>query len=292
MFVLLSHIIAFLTLSAGAIMDLKTTEVPDSLNVAGVVGGILLHLIASLGSMDYSTVFSAALVMDPVSWFTALGEPLVWSLGVGAAFSVYGWGLYFTGMWGGADAFAMSVLGFAAPYAVTGPGILYPFSAFVAVLLSGFIYTLLFGLWKSFKNPEVFGETVRELKQNERRISLEIVLATAISAVTAFFNPALGMTYFVFLLAMIFLYRYFRNIQEGLMEKEVPVDELEGGEVLGEDEELGGKIEGITEEDIESIEKDTVVVREGIRFVPVFPVALLLVDLVGFRITWLYLLSL
>lgn len=292
MFVVFSHVIAFLTLSIGALTDLKTTEVPDSLNVVGVLGGIFLHLMASLPEMRFDVLFSSAIVKSPSAWLQALGDPLLWSLGVGLIFSLYGWGLYFLGMWGGADAFAMSVLGFGAPYAVSGASVVYPVSTFVAVLLSGFAYTLLFGAWKSLQNPEIIQQTVDEIVENERRISMEIMGAAVISAITAYFNPSLGMIYFVFLLFMIVLYRYFRNIQDELMMHEVAVEDLNGGEVLAEDEELGGKIEGITDEQIDSIEKDAVMVREGIRFVPVFPVALLMVDVIGFRITWLYMISL
>lgn len=292
MFVIFSHIAAFCALFVGAVFDLETTEVPDSVNAVGVVTGILLHLVASVPQMDTGTLLSLALFTEPVSWLQALGDPLAWSLGIGVLFSLYGWGLYLLGMWGGADAFAMSVLGFAAPYAVSGPSLLYPISLFVAVLVSGFAYTLLFGAWKSYRNPEVVRETFREMKENERRISLEVVAASSVSAFIAVLRPDLGMIYFVFLLAMIFLYRYFRRIQGELMVEEVEVEDLEGGEVLAEEEELGGKIEGITQEDIDSIEKDSVVVREGIRFVPVFPVALLLVDVVGFRLSWMLLLSL
>lgn len=292
MFVLLSHIAAFFALFIGAVSDLRTTEVPDTVNLAGVVAGIALHLVASLSFMAPDILFSMALLSDPVKWFFALGEPLAWSLGVGAAFSLYGWGLYFMGMWGGADAFAMSVLGFATPYAVSGASLLYPISLFTAVLLSGFLYTLLFGVWKSVKNPEVLNMTWEELKRNEKRVSMEVLAASVLSVTVAFFNPDMGIVYFFFLLGMIFLYRYFRNIQDEFMVEEVSVEDLDGGEVLAKDEELGGKIEGITEEDIESIEKDKVTVREGIRFVPVFPVAIVLVDLIGFRISWLFLFSL
>lgn len=292
MFVLFSHIAAFCALFAGAISDLKTTEVPDSFNIVGVLAGVALHFAASYPTMDFGTLLSFAVFTQPMQWLSALGEPLLWSLGVGAVFSLYGWGLYFLGMWGGADAFAMSVLGFAAPYAVSGPSLLYPISLFVAVLLAGFAYTLLFGVWKSLKNPEVLEMTKKELKENEKRISLEVLGAAGLCGFVSVFRPQLALIYFVFLIFMIFLYRYFRNIQDELMVEEVAVEDLEGGEVLAEEEELGGKIEGITEEDIESIEKEKVTIREGIRFVPVFPVAVILVDIIGFRLTWLFMFSL
>ncbi|MFQ3275167.1 MAG: hypothetical protein ACI9LV_000478 [Candidatus Nanohaloarchaea archaeon] len=289
MFVVFSHIVAFCVLFTAAVFDLKTTEVPDSLNLVGVVAGVGLHLLASLQYMDYSALFSSLVLSAPIEWFLSLGEPLAWSLGIGLAFSVYGWGLYFLGMWGGADAFAMSVLGFATPYAVSGPGIFYAVSMFAAVMVAGFLYTLGFGFFKLFSHPEIVRKTWNEIKQDERRVSLEILAAAAISSFAAVTDVFLGITYFVSLLFMIILYRLFQNIQDDLMVRKVAVEDLEGGEVLGEDEALGGKIEGIDQNDIESIEKDQVEVREGIKFVPVFPIALFLVDVVGFRVSWLFL---
>lgn len=288
MFVVFSHIIAFCVLFTASVFDLKTTEVPDSLNLIGVVAGIGLHLVASLQYIDYSTLFSLMLVSSPVQWFFSLGEPLAWSLGVGLAFSIYGWGLYFLGMWGGADAFAMSVLGFAAPYAVSGTGVAYPISLFAAVLVAGFVYTLGFGFFKLYSRPEVVGKTWEDIKSDEKRVSLEILGSAVISSFAGFTDPTLGFVYFVSLIFMVLLYRLFQNIQDDLMVKNIAVEDLEGGEVLGKDEELGGKIEGISQDDIESIEKESVEVREGIKFVPVFPIALFLVDVVGFRISWLF----
>lgn len=290
MLVILSHLIAFTVLFAAAVSDLKTTEVPDSLNILGVVAGLALHFLTSLSYMDYGVLFSDLLLSAPFEWFMALGEPLAWSFAVGAVFSLYGWGLYFLGMWGGADAFAMSVLGFGAPYAVSGPELVYPASVFTAVLVSGFLYTLGFGLYKLSLNPEVIGRTVEDMESNQRRVAFEIVAAGALSTLTAYNNLSTGVIYFCCMLFLIALFHLFQNIQEDLMVEKVAVDDLEGGEVLGPDEELGGKIEGITQEDIDSIDKDYVNVREGIRFVPVFPVALLLVDVLGFRITWLFIL--
>jgi hypothetical protein len=290
MFVVFSHIAAFCVLFTASVFDLKTTEVPDSLNLVGVLAGISLHFLASMRYIDYSAFFSSLILTAPVEWFFSLGDPLAWSLGIGLAFSVYGWGLYFLGMWGGADAFAMSVLGFAAPYSVSGPGLVYPISVFAAVLVAGFIYTLGFGFYKLSSHPEVVHRTWSEIKENERRVSLEVLGAALISSFAALTSLKLGVIYFVSLLLMIIIYRLFQNIQDDLMVKEVAVEDLEGGEVLGEDEELGGKIEGITQEDIDSIEKGSVEVREGIKFIPVFPIALFLVDVIGFRVSWLFIL--
>ncbi|MFB6209844.1 MAG: prepilin peptidase [Candidatus Nanohaloarchaea archaeon] len=289
MSIVFSHILAFCVLFVGGIFDWKTTEVPDSVNLIGVIGGVLLHLHASLPRMDFSVLFSIdVLLSDPVSWFFALGEPLAWSLGVGIIFSIYGWSLYHLGMWGGADAFAMSVLGFAAPYSVSGVSLFYPVSLFTASLLLGFLYTVSFSLLYTYRNPEILANTWQRLKRKERRISIEVVLAGFISAIAALTSLRLALTYYSCFLLLIILTRFLREIQDHGMIRQVKVENLEGGEVLAREEESGGKVRGISEKEIKDFEKDTVLVRKGLKFVPVFPLALFLVDVAGFSVRWLF----
>lgn len=288
MLIVLSHVLAFSSLFLGSIFDLKTTEVPDSVSVVGVAGGIILHFLASLDAgFDLNTLLNLSLVFqNPVSWLQALGDPLLWCLGVGTVFSIYGWGLYFLGMWGGADAFAMSVLGFAAPYSVTGFGILHSFNLFLNIMIAGFLYTVGFALYRAFREPAIWKETWKQIKNQEQRISVEILGAGLIGFIGEYTMSFNGLFYFLFLVLLIFLYRFLDNLQESLLSREVPVSELEGGEVLAADEEQGGKIVGITEEEIDELDKETVEIREGVRFVPVFPVALLMTDVLGIGIEY------
>ncbi|MFB6147902.1 MAG: hypothetical protein ABEJ66_03385, partial [Candidatus Nanohaloarchaea archaeon] len=77
MFVIFSHLVAFSSLFIAAVSDLKTTDVPDIFGFAGVIGGVALHAAAAYTSGSL--------------------EPLLWSLGAGLVFSLYGWGLYLLG---------------------------------------------------------------------------------------------------------------------------------------------------------------------------------------------------
>lgn len=292
MLIVLSHAIAFSTLFLGSIFDLKTTEVPDAVSVVGVGGGIFLHFLASLSSgFDLNSLVNVSLLLgEPVTWLQAVGDPLLWCFGVGTVFSIYGWGLYFLGMWGGADAFAMSVLGFAAPYSVSGFGFMHSIDLFMNIMIAGFVYTLVFAFYKAAKTPEVWRDTWKQLKQNENRVAAEILGAGLLGFIGEYTGTFNGLFYFAFFVLLIFLYRFLKNVQDGLLSTEVPVSELEGGEVLAADEEEGGKIVGITEEEIEELDKDTVEIREGVRFIPVFPIALVLTDVFGFGIMFFQLL--
>ncbi len=279
MLIAASHAVAFIVLSVAAVFDLKTTEVPDTVSIIGVVAGLGLHLLASIPQMNFSTITSAGILLsDPFIWIQAFGDPLIWSLGAGAVFSLYGWGLYFLKMWGGADAFAMSVLGFAAPYAISGTGISFGLSIFLNILFLGMIYSLGYAVYKS-RGTNALSKTWKMVRQQEKRISLEIMFAGALSAMMSISGFYVSLLYFTILLSLIFLYRYLKVIQDDLMTKELQVSDLEPGDVLDDSEEQGGKVKGITEEEIKSIDKEKVKIKTGIRFIPVFPVALLLTEL-------------
>lgn len=287
MLVVFSHVLAFATLFLGAVFDLKTTEVPDAVSLTGIIGGVILHSAASLaGPADVSTLMSfSTMIGEPLSWFSALGEPLIWSLGVGIIFSVYGWTLYFLGMWGGADAFAMGVLGFGAPYAVGSIGFVHAVDLFVNILLTGFVYTLVFAFYRAYKEGGILKATYKRLKAKEKRVAVEIFLATLLSAVGVFTGRFDGLIYFCLLVGVIVLYRFLLVVQERSLVEEVEASELEGGEVV-ESDQLDGRIKGVTEKEVQELE-GKVSVKEGVRFIPVFPVALVLTETTSLGVRWL-----
>jgi len=292
MLIVLSHALAFSTLFLAAVFDLKTTEVPDPISIVGMVGGILLHFMASLSAgFNINTLLNVSLIFqNPAIWLQALGDPLLWCLGVGTAFSIYGWSIYFLGMWGGADAFAMSVLGFAAPYSIAGLGLVHGVDLFLNIMIAGFLYTILFAFYQAAKRPEIWKDTWNQIKEQERRISAEIAGAGLLGFIGEYTGSFNGLFYFGFFVLLIFLYRFLKNIQDSLLSTEVAVSELEGGEVLASEEEEGGKIVGITEDEIKELDKETVEIREGIRFIPVFPIALVMTDVFGIGIMFFQLL--
>ncbi|MFB6199823.1 MAG: prepilin peptidase [Candidatus Nanohaloarchaea archaeon] len=279
MYLLFSHITVFSILFIASVFDLKTTEVPDVFPAAGIVGGIVLHLMASLPQLNIDTLFSIqTLLTNPVTYFQALGDPLLLSLVVGVVFSIIGWSMYFTNMWGGADAFLLSMIGFGAPFPVSGVQLLYPMEFLFNMVFAGFLYTMVFAVYKAAWRPEVFSLTLKKIEEERKRVLVEVSAVSAFSLVNMIHSPVVGASTFVMFLLLIIVYRFLMVIQEEVMVEEVAVEELEGGEVLGKEEELGGKIKGITEEEIKELDKDEVEIREGIRFVPVFLIAFLITE--------------
>lgn len=259
MLVLVSHVVCFLALAAGSVQDLLTTEVSDQIPAVAVVSGILLHGAASyLGS----------------TWM-----PLKWSLAVGAAFSVYGWGMYYMGMWGGADAFSLSALGFAAPYGLSGFGLMHSVNLFVNIMIVGFAYTLLYAFYKAYETGGVVESTFEKIVDEKIRFLSEIALASAFGAFALqVFNANIWCP--VLAVSMVFLYRFLKQLEDGVMVAEKPVEDLEEGEVVTSGE-VGKQVKGITQEEIDSLDVDKVTVKTGVRFVPVFPIALLITDFYG-----------
>lgn len=259
MLILFSHALAFSVLLIASYYDLKTSEVPDFVMIPGVLGGIILHAIYSVQ--------------------TGSADPILWSLGVGTVFSVYGWFAYYQGWWGGADAFAVSVLGFATPFSLEGISYVYSMNLFLNMLYVGFLYTILFSLIKAYRNIDLLSSFYSHLKENKRLLTFELGAVTAFSIFLSLQNLS-GILYFAILFSMVLLLHFLRNIEENVFRREEKIENVSPGQVV-ETEELDEKIKGVTEEELRSITADKVIVKEGIRFIPVFPVALLITDTLG-----------
>lgn len=265
MFLLLSHAIALCALFINSLYDVLSEkgDVPDLFSIIAIVSGLLLHGI--------------------YSWSKATVDPFLWMAGIGMIMAAYGWVAYWKGLWGGADAMGLTVIGFAAPYAISGPSLVYPINVFINIMIVGLLYTIGFALYRAFRSEGFFTSVREKVYGNRVRILLESVGAVGFSiyAGSVGLNP---FTYFIALIGIIFLYRFLKVLEDTEMTKSVPVDELEGGEVVAES---GRFIEGITEEEIEELEVEEVEVQEGVRFMPVFPIALLITDVFGGGVTLL-----
>lgn len=280
MLLLASHIIAGISLTVASIYDLKTSEVPDHVTLTAIISGLFLHGLASYQvGIDFSQLAQFSILFsDPIFYFQSLGDPLMFSIAVGTVFTLYGWILYFAGMWGGADAMAMSALGFAAPTAVNSFTLGYSVNLFLNILFAGFIYSIAFSVFIGWRE-KVFSKYRKKIREDRKNLVLQIIAAGFISGVFVFLPAASPFIYFGFLVLMIFLYPYLQLVQES-MSKKVPADQVEEGEIVALESGGGRRIKGITQEEIENLDEDVEVV-EGVRFIPVFLLGLLITDLFG-----------
>ncbi|MBI4146741.1 prepilin peptidase [Candidatus Woesearchaeota archaeon] len=88
---LIITIIALVVLCIAAYTDLKTLEVPDWLNYAGIIAGMLIHAIFSVQQWNYWPVLSSL-------------------IGLGIAFALACL-MFYTGQWGGGDAKLLMAMG-------------------------------------------------------------------------------------------------------------------------------------------------------------------------------------
>ncbi|WEL23543.1 hypothetical protein HBNXNv_0696 [Candidatus Nanohalovita haloferacivicina] len=286
-FVFLSHALTFGMLFVASLFDLDTTDVPDVFCATAVLGGLGLHFLASrplqigiISGFVSENGFLALASLEGIGALMAgIGDPLAYSIGVGLIFSVIGWGAYLRGMWGGADAFAMSALGFGAPF-VGSATLIDPLNLFVNITLAGFIYIMVYTLYRSFQHPEVWRKSYNRIIEDRMRIGLELA-ALAVFSIIAF-RAGMPVVPFSSLLGfMIFLTRFLEVVQDEAFYRVVDADDLEVGEVAAPGQGFGDKIVGLTEEDIENFEGEELEVREGVPFMPVFVLALVLTDVFG-----------
>jgi hypothetical protein len=188
-------------------------------------------------------------------------------------------------------------------------------------MLLGFLYSLAFTGYKAFKSEKFVENTRSKLINQKNRIGVEIIGAGLFSA----YASSVGLnavTYFTALLAVIFLYRVLKVVEDTEMNKEIPVSKAEVGDVIISEkvelphireknlvgiissklrektgikllnrplkrieESMGyAEIVGLTEQGLEKLEEseaDKVKKLDGLRFIPVFPLALIITELFG-----------
>ncbi|MCJ7478565.1 MAG: prepilin peptidase [Candidatus Nanohaloarchaeota archaeon QJJ-7] len=300
-------------LSYAAYHDLETTEVPDSVSLVIGGGALFFH--------GYRSFISGS------------PDPLAASLASGIGLFVFGWLLYLTGMWGGADAFVLGAAGFSLPALVAAFEPVYSapwpeqFSFLMTVFLVGSVYSVSYAVYVASRHGDFLTALEEEFETRRHHYSRIIVLFTGMMvagtfAVYTVVSPPLktvvsNLAAFILVLTgFLVLSLFLRTVESRAMQSKIPVDKLEEGDVLAEDIELqnvredpiegltdkildrilsplpfeipgfgseGGRVAGLTSEQVQELGemREEVKVRTGVRFVPVFPVALLLLILLG-----------
>jgi hypothetical protein len=245
--------------------DLKTTEFPDWLPYAMIALALGTRGVFSLLAGDFSYI--------------------TYSLIVGLAFLGFGLLLYWTRQWGDGDAWLLGAMGFLWPdsgsFAVAT---LLPFPAALLFnfFLIAFFYLLVYSVALGVRSPRVAGGFLRELKSAGRGIA---------SVVGAFTMACLGLMGYVswqfgvplwnliyiiafppLLMSVLVFTRYGRFVENNLFKKRVPASGLRAGDVLIRD-----RWRGLTEKEVAGLRKKggEVWIKEGVRFAPVFVMAVL-----------------
>ena len=256
-------LIALFGSSLAAFWDLKTTEIPDVIPHLMIISGILFHLFYSFYQKDFSFLFRS----------------LIYGLG----FLGFGFLLYFLGQWGGGDAKILSAIGFLLPFYPKSFFLSFPLSFLFNVFFVGAIYIIVYALIFSFLNRKIWKKFFEEVKGYSKGLFLGFFsLFIFLFLINFYFfeiepkeNLILSFSFPFLTLLLIIVVRFAKIVEDYGFKKKIPISRLKVGDVL-----LESKVwEGITEEELKKIKrsgKKYVWIKEGVRFGPVFPLALLL----------------
>jgi prepilin signal peptidase PulO-like enzyme (type II secretory pathway) len=259
--------------------DLKTTEIPDEIPYIMMGVGIVGHLIKSYLVWSY--------------W------PILLSMIVGLGFLCFGFFMYYTGQWGGGDAKILSAIGFLVPVMPQEFKISLmfplPLSFFFNIFLVGAAYMIVYAIILSIINRKIWSAFFEDLKANSKMIFLmNILLITFLSVfgvTLAKYYQADIMMFSVIIIAVsvgfFLLWKFVKTVENVGFKKKIPMSELRVGDVP-----LDYKVwEGITEKELKKIKnsgKKYIWIKEGVRFAPTFPLALIFTILVGDGIVWFF----
>lgn len=263
MFELLRVAIALVGSVAAGFWDLKTTEIPDWVCLAMVAGGLSLFGAEGLLTGDWSG--------------------LTTSLAVGGAFLAFGLLMYFTGQWGGGDGELLVAMGVLLPAWPLGAKSMFPFplALLINLFLVGAAYSIIYAVALAVRSPAM----VRRFKGSTAADAWSIAALTAGTAVgAAAITVMFSLQPWLLLLPVLVagaavLYKLIKVVEQSFQSR-IPARKLKTDDMLGEDiPELGlfkRRLRGLTAAEVRAIKRarKSVVIREGVRFGPVFPLAL------------------
>lgn len=275
--------VAFIGASIAAAYDLKTTEVPDWVFYAMFGIGLPVLIARSLIEGNFSHLTNSFIA--------------------GGGLLGFGYLMYKVGQWGGADAVLLGLFGFLLPAVPShfSPTLLFPFpvSLLFNIFLVGAVYMLVYAAVFAAINKHIMAKFFNDMKASLKMAGLLVaglfILALGIgfyfaeifTIQTIFFNALLTAGGAI---AFLVIYKFVHAVENFGFKKRIPVSKLRIGDMLLKKRELVG-IDRSQLRKIKNSGKKFVWIKEGVRFVPAFPLALLFTlyygDAVSFLISFL-----
>lgn len=257
-----------------SIFDLRTGEIPDKFTIGLVVVALSLRAVFSAFLGDINYLLDGALV--------------------GGLFFAFGALLFYTGGWGGGDAKLIAGIGAAlggilAPSILDSTFTLFPpfFGFFMALSIAAIPYSLTYALILSIRVPKVFSLTKKRMQENWMLMALALIFSISATILLNPYNFVLLFSVWtppLFYLLMV----YVKVVEEVAMRKDIPLKELQEGDMVAEDLIIKGKkiaskrdMDGLSKEVLAKLKKmkgapKKVTIKWGIRFAPAFPIALII----------------
>jgi len=259
---------ALIASAAAGLWDLKTTEVPDEIPVVMSAVGLFYWCVASLQAESI--------------------YPFAVSLASGMAFLAPGLILYKAGKWGAADAWVPASVMFLLP--IYGGKMMladYAFNFFVVSSAYMIVYSIILGAM----NRHVFPLFVKDFVAS--RSALMMILGYAvIVAILAYLFVQKGASLaplgysFASVAFLVAFWRYATVVEANVFRKTIDAARVREGDVLEDMIWIG-----LTKAQAEDVRKKggKVVIKEGVRFVPVFSLTLAATLLYGNLVFYLFL---
>jgi Flp pilus assembly protein protease CpaA len=267
-------IIAAVILLVGTITDLKTREVPDWLNFAGIAAGLGIFMITAYLAKDFKILLTGLIGF--------------------AIFVALGYLMYYTGQWGGGDSKLAMALGalFGLEFSINHFAV-----EFLAnLLIAGAVYGVLWVLILAARNWKKVFKQIRELSKQKQFMFLRIfsIIALAVLIIMSFTTDDTTLSIMMLVLAIFFpvityLSLLIKSVEKTCMLREANPSELVEGDWIAKDVMVKGKKLagpkdlGVSKKQIAELKKHNVkvIVKDGIPFVPSFLIAFILALLIG-----------
>ena len=274
---LLAFILVGAILLYASFTDMRTTEVPDWLTHGGIAAGVLLHIVMAILAASWTPIIDGAL-----------------GLGV---FVAVGYLMYYTGQWGGGDSKILMAVG-----SLLGLqfNLAHPMVAFIInVLLVGALYGLGWTFFLAIKHRHAFAKHYENVRCEHvfKQIRLASYGALALFAVVAFFVDDLLLRLIVLLIGVLipFLAQmtlFIKAVEKCMVRRATPSQLMEGDWIVKDVVVAGKKMAGpsdlgISLAQIKTLQKlskrrkITLLVKDGIPFVPSFLIAFVMTLLIG-----------
>lgn len=217
------------------------------------------HALERLEEQRYAVVGFVTLLflLYALVSFAAEGSSFLgMSVLVGVGFFLVGAFFYLTGVWGGADAFVMGATGFALPYVpaefVPIAQAPWPFqlTLMLNLFIIGTLYIIGFAVFQGLRSKDVMERLWQDMRRYWRRLAVITALYVfAVVGVTVAVTGGIAVQrlvtmarYVPLLIGLLVLYRYLKIVEDSAMTEEVPVDDLEPGDVIVESVEVEGEV--------------------------------------------------
>lgn len=265
MFELLLISIAVVGSFAAGTWDLKTSNVPDKVCIAMIALGLFLHILNGFLTND----------------FTILTNSLLF----GGLFLGFGLLMYYTGQWGGGDGELLVAIGILLPTSsLVKTFFPFSFSFFINSIFIGAFYSILYSFVLVYRNRKIGKNFYNRLKNR----TTVFITSCFIIFSALFLSASQILLFFISVLTfLLFLFQKFARTIEESFYRRIPVRKLKVDDMIGEDiaklKIYKKAIRGLTKKEVRKIKKirKYVIIKEGIRYGIVFPLALLFTLLFG-----------